>query len=137
MYNLFYASFSVPFGRLSDRIGRKNVLVIGFLLFALTASGFAFVANNITIWVLFALYGLFMAVTDGVSKAYVSDMVSEKERATSLGVYHTIIGVMLLPANLLGGLLWQRINVQSPFIFASALALVSAFLLMVLIRKKE
>ena len=136
VYNLFYAFFSIPAGKRSDKIGRKKVLFAGLLLFSLTSLGFAFVANTITIWILFALYGLFMAVTDGVSRAYVSDLSVAEKRGTALGAYHTIAGITVLPANFIGGILWQKVNVQAPFIFASVLALISAILLIALIRKK-
>ena len=136
VYNVFYAFFSIPAGKVSDKIGRKKVLVSGLMLFALTALGFAFFADTATIWVLFALYGLFMAVTDGVSRAYVSDLAAEEKRGTALGAYHTIVGITVLPANLIGGLLWQKINVQAPFVYAAVLSLISAILLIILIKKK-
>ena len=137
VYNIFYAFFSIPAGRLSDKIGRKAVLTSGIILFALTSLGFAFMANTATIWILFALYGLFMAVTDGVSRAYVSDLTTEDKRGTALGAYHMLVGIMILPANFIGGVLWQKINVQAPFLYASVLALISAVLLIILVRKKE
>lgn len=136
VYNLFYAFFSIPAGKISDRFGRKSVLSVGLFLFALAALGFAFFTNTTTIWILFALYGLFMAVTDGVSRAYVSDLAIEDNRATALGAYHTIVGITVLPANFIGGILWQKINVQAPFVYAAALSLISAILLIILIRKK-
>ena len=136
VYNVFYAFFSIPAGKVSDKIGRKKVLVSGLMLFALTALGFAFFADTATIWVLFALYGLFMAVTDGVSRAYVSDLAAAEKRGTALGAYHTIVGITVLPANLIGGLLWQKINVAAPFVYAAALSLISAVLLTILIKKK-
>jgi len=137
IYNIFYAGFSIPFGKLSDRVGRKGIISAGFLLFSLTCLGFAFIANNITIWILFALYGLFMAITDGVSRAYVSDLVEKDKRGSALGVYHTVIGVTDLPANFIGGLLWQRINVHAPFIYAAVLSSISAILILVMVNKKK
>ena len=136
VYNLFYAFFSIPAGKLSDVIGRKVVLAFGFLLFGLTALGFAFIANNFTIWILFALYGLFMAITDGVSRAYVSDLTVKEERGTTLGAYHTIVGITVLPANFIGGMLWHKINVFAPFIYAAVLSIIAALLLVVLVKRK-
>jgi len=135
-FNLFYAFFSIPAGKLSDIIGRKVVLAFGFLLFGLTALGFAFIANNFTIWILFALYGLFMAITDGVSRAYVSDLTVKEERGTTLGAYHTIVGITVLPANFIGGMLWHKINVFAPFIYAAVLSIIAALLLVVLVKRK-
>ncbi|MBN2454413.1 MFS transporter, partial [Candidatus Woesearchaeota archaeon] len=114
VYNVFYAGFSIPAGRLSDRIGRKAVLGSGIILFGITSLGFGLIATSITIWVLFALYGLFMAITDGVSRAYVSDLSSSDKAGFALGTYHTIIGITVFPANFIGGLLWENINVAAP-----------------------
>jgi len=135
-YNIVYAFFSIPAGKLSDIIGRKHVLSMGFLLFGLTSLGFAFIANTYTIWVLFALYGLFMAITDGVSRAYVSDLSVKEERGTTLGVYHTIVGITVLPANFIGGLLWHEVNVYAPFVYAAVLSIIAAVLLVFLVKKK-
>ena len=129
VYNIVYAAFSIPVGRLSDRIGRKTILIAGILLFGFTSLGFGFVANAITIWGLFALYGLFMAVTDGVSRAYVSDLTVTDKRGLALGTYHAIVGITVLPANFIGGVLWNSINVQAPFIYAAVFSVISALLL--------
>ena len=136
VYNLVYAFFAIPAGKLSDMIGRKTVLFSGLLLFGLTSLGFAFYANTTTIWLLFALYGLFMAVTDGISRAYVSDLAVKEKRGMALGAYHMIIGITVLPANLIGGFLWDKIDVQAPFIYAAILSIGSALLLLLLVRKK-
>ncbi len=134
VYNIVYASFSIPLGKLSDIIGRKIILAFGILLFGVTCLGFGFFANIISIWTLFALYGLFMAVTDGVSRAFVSDMGSDTP-GFSLGTYHTIIGITVFPANLIGGFLWNSLNVQAPFVYAAVLSIVSALLLFVFVKE--
>jgi MFS family permease len=136
VYNLIYAFFAIPAGKLSDIIGRKSVLVFGLLLFGITTLGFAFIADTATIWILFALYGLFMAVTVGVSRAYVSDLAIKEKRGTALGTYHMIVGITVLPANLIGGFLWDNISAQAPFIYAAILSIIAALLLIFLIRKK-
>lgn len=135
VYNIVYAVFSIPIGRLSDRIGRKSILVAGILLFGLTSLGFGFLANTITIWILFALYGLFMAVTDGVSRAYVSDLTSPDKRGLSLGTYHAIVGITVLPANFIGGILWNSVNVQAPFVYAAVLSVISVLLLVFYVKE--
>ncbi|MBN2096329.1 MFS transporter [Candidatus Peregrinibacteria bacterium] len=136
VYNMVYAAFSIPMGRLSDRIGRKTILTAGILLFGMTSLGFGFMATAITIWPLFALYGLFMAVTDGVSRAYVSDLAADDKRGFALGTYHTIVGITVLPANFIGGLLWQTINVQAPFVYAAVFSAISALLLAFFVNEK-
>ena len=135
VYNLFYAGFAIQAGKMSDRIGRKNVLTAGYMLFGITSFGFAFIANDMTIWLLFALYGLFMAITDGVSRAYVSDLSKDHERGISLGTYHMIVGIAVLPANLIGGALWNYVNVAAPFVYATVLSIISAVLLIILVKK--
>jgi len=136
VYNLFYAFFAIPIGKLSDAVGRKIILFLGLILFAVTSLGFAFIANTVTIWILFALYGMFMAATDGISRAYVSDLAVKKKRGAALGAYHMIVGITVLPANLIGGFLWDNMNVQAPFVYAAILSAISAILLVFLIKKK-
>lgn len=137
VYNVVYAAFAIPIGKLSDRIGRKPILIVGVLLFGLTSLGFGFVANTTTIWFLFALYGLFMAVTDGVSRAYVSDLAASNKRGLAFGTYHAIVGITVLPANFIGGFLWHTINVQAPFIYAAVLSVISALLLIFYVKEAK
>jgi len=129
VYNMIYAAFAIPTGKWSDRIGRRKVLIAGFLFYAVTLAGFAFFATKTSMWILFALYGLYMALTNGVARAYVSDLVAERNRGTALGAYHALIGITVLPANLIGGFLWKYINPSAPFIFGIVLSIVAAFLL--------
>ncbi len=129
VYNAVYAAFAQPIGKLSDKVGRRPILIVGILLFGLTSLGFGFVANTTTIWFLFALYGLFMAVTDGVSRAYVSDLAASNKRGLAFGTYHAIVGITVLPANFIGGVLWHSVNVQAPFVYAAVLSVISALLL--------
>ncbi len=136
VYNIFYAVLAMPAGRLSDRLGRKNVLSAGLLLFSAVSLGFAFWANSASMWVLFALYGIFMAVTDGVSRAYVSDLAKSEKRGLALGAYHAIDGITVLPANIIGGFLWASFSPEAPFIYAAGISAVSAFLLFALVKKK-
>lgn len=137
VYNIFYAALSVPVGKLSDKVGRKKILVFGLALFGLVSLGFGFFNDPMTIWILFALLGTFMAVTDGVSRAYISDLVPAENRGTALGFYNFLLGITVLPANLIGGLLWQKINPAAPFIYAAVLAIVAAILLATLIKSES
>ena len=137
VYNMVYAAFSIPMGKLSDRIGRKVVLIAGILLFGATSLGFGFMATAISIWPLFALYGLFMAVTDGVSRAYISDLAASNSRGLAFGTYHAIVGITVLPANFIGGFLWHTINVQAPFVYAAVFSVISALLLIFFVKEKN
>jgi len=130
LFNIFYAVFAVPFGRLSDKIGRKKVIVFGYLLFSLTSLGFAFFNSLTAFMVLFALYGMVYAIVDGNQRAYISDLASEELRATALGTFHTTIGLTALPASLIAGFLWQ-INPSIAFIYGAVISIISVVLFIV------
>ena len=127
LFNIFYAVFAIPFGTLSDKIGREKVIVFGYLLFSLTSLGFAF-ANSLTAFViLFALYGMVYAIVDGNQRAFVSDLSSGELRATAIGAFHTITGLATLPASLIAGFLWQ-INPRITFIYGTGVSIISVAL---------
>ncbi len=131
LFNIFYALFAVPFGNLSDRIGRRKVLVLGYLLFSLTSLGFAFFNSLIAFVCLFAFYGMVYAIIDGNQRAFVSDLSSGELRATALGTFHTVIGLAALPASLIAGFLWQRISPSAAFIYGSMVSMASVVLFFV------
>lgn len=126
IYNIFYAFSAYPAGKISDYLGRNTVLGMGFLLFAATTVGFGFFANDSTLWLLFAMYGIFVGLTDGVARAVVADFSTEKESGTAFGVYHMLVGLTIFPANMIGGLLWKYVSPQAPFVYAAVLAVVAA-----------
>lgn len=132
LYNIIFAIGAFPAGILSDKLGRRNLMTCGFLIFACVYAGFALTAENIYVWLLFVVYGLYAALTDGIGRAYVVDLVPFDKRATALGIYHTAIGVMMLFANVLAGILWDLIGAPAPFIYGALTAFVSAVMLIVL-----
>jgi MFS family permease len=127
LYNIFYASFAIPLGNLSDRIGKKKVIIFGYLLFFTTCLGFAFSHSLAAFIVLFALYGLSFAAIDGNQRAFLSDLSPENIRTTTLGTFHTVIGLCALPASLIAGFLWS-INPSLTFIFGSSVSLIASSL---------
>lgn len=129
-FNLTYSILSYPAGLLSDRIGRKPVLVGGFAAFGLIYIGFALANHAWLSWPLFALYGLYYAGTEGVQKAYITDLASAEQRGTAIGVFNAISGLAALPASLLAGLIWDRFGPAAPFWVGSATAGVAALLLL-------
>lgn len=129
VYNIFYASFAYHAGVLSDKIGRKKMLIVGYFLFAFTTFAFAYINSSYAVWLIFALYGAFMAITQAVTRAYVADLAPPTLRGTALGIYHTTTGLALLPAGIIAGLLWDFVSPRAPFFFASAIALLSASVL--------
>jgi MFS family permease len=126
-YNVIYAISSYPAGLFSDIIGRKTVLLAGYLLYGIVYLGFALARSQFQIWFLFALYGLCSALTEGVEKALVADMAPLELRATSIGLHATFVSIGLLPASLLAGILWDAFGAASPFYFGGFLGLLAAF----------
>ncbi len=115
----------------SDKIGRKKVIVFGYLLFSLTSFGFAFFTSVAAFIVLFALYGIVYAIVDGNQRAYVSDLSPEHLRATALGAFHTATALAALPASLIAGVLWQGIAPSATFIYGGILGFISVLLFIV------
>ncbi len=126
LYNVVYGLLSYPFGRLSDRARRKPMLVVGYVFYGLVYLGFALARQQWAVWVLFAGYGIFSALNEGLEKALVADLAPEKERATFIGLHATLVGVGLLPASLLAGLLWSLAGPTAPFWFGGVLGLAAA-----------
>jgi MFS family permease len=122
-------SFSVPGGILSDRIGRKKVIVAGWLVYAVVYAGFGFASAQWHAWALFAVYGIYFGLTEGVEKALVADFAPVHLRGSSFGLYHLIVGVGALPASLLFGLVWQRFGSTAAFGMGAGLALLAGVML--------
>ncbi|MCX6543452.1 MAG: MFS transporter [Acidobacteria bacterium] len=122
LFNLVSAAAAIPAGRLSDRIGRRRVIACGWAVYAMAYLGFALASSPWMMWVLYAFYGLFYALSEGAAKAMVAELVPEESRGTAYGLYNAAVGVMALPASLIAGLLWQRISPAAPFAFGAALA---------------
>jgi MFS family permease len=129
LYNIVSSLFAVPFGKRSDRIGRKRLLVAGYLTFALVYAGFAWAPNKTIIIAAFALYGIFTAMTAGVERAFVSEIAPQELKGTMLGLHSTIVGIALLPASVIAGLLWNTFGSVVPFAFGASLSLLSALIL--------
>jgi MFS family permease len=122
---------SIPLGILSDKIGKEKVLVAGYLVYAIVYFGFGITTYTGTIVALFALYGLYSAATDGVQKAFISDLTDKNKKGTGLGIYNALLGITLLPASLIAGFLYDKVNSSIPFYFGAATALLSAILLII------
>ena len=120
---------AIPIGSLSDRIGKERVLMAGFFVYALVYFGFGTTRSASAIIGLFALYGLYSAATDGIQKALVSDIIDKNKQGTGLGLYNALIGVTLLPASLIAGALYDRVNSSVPFYFGAVTALLAAVLM--------
>ncbi|MBC2724861.1 MAG: MFS transporter, partial [Desulfosporosinus sp.] len=131
LYVIFYIVYTlctIPAGILSDKIGRKPVLMMGYVLFAAIAIGLLFTSQIYAILVVFAIYGIFYAMIDGVQRAFVADLAPPDLKATALGTFHTSIGLIALPGGFVAGILWDVISSEATFLFALALTLGSIFL---------
>jgi MFS family permease len=131
LYVLFYIVYtlcSIPSGMLSDRFGRKPVLIAGYLLFAVTSLGLMFTSSIYSILIFFAIYGILYALIDGAQRAFVVDLAPAHLRATALGTFHTAIGIVALPGGYIAGLLWDKINPEATFLYGFTLAVLSTIL---------
>lgn len=110
-------------GDLSDRLGRKRVIIAGWFVYALVYAGFAFVGSAWQVWALFIVYGLYFGLTEGVEKAFVADMVEERLRGTAYGLYNLAFGITVFPASLLFGSLWYEFGAPSAFLISALISL--------------
>jgi MFS family permease len=130
--------FSVPGGILSDRIGRKKVIIAGWIVYALVYAGFAAAYTQWHVWALFAVYGVYFGLTEGVEKALVADFAPDHLRGSAFGLYNLLIGVGALPASLLFGLVWQQFNAAAAFGMGAGFAILACVMIAVLpVQKPE
>ena len=135
-FNLVYALAAMPAGVVSDRLGRKRVIVVGWTIYALSYLGLGLVSAKWEVWLLFALYGLYYGISEGVSRAFVSDLVPAEKRGTAYGWYHAAVGISLLPASVIAGLLWQYISPAATFYFGAGMAGVAMLGLLLFIKER-
>jgi MFS family permease len=134
-FTAIYTILSGPLGALSDRVGRKKLIIGGWFAYGLVYLGFALAQTGWQIWMLFGLYGVYYAATEGVAKALIADLVPAPQRGTAYGLFNAAIGITALPASLLAGLLWQGagswagFGPSAPFLFGATLALFASLLL--------
>ena len=131
IFNVVSVLFSIPLGALSDRIGREKILIFGYLVYSLVYFGFGYSTQISSIIILFAIYGLYSASTDGIQKAFVSDFLDQNKKGTGLGIYNALLGITLLPASIIAGLLYDKVNSSVPFYFGATTALLSAVLMLI------
>jgi MFS family permease len=117
-------------GELSDRLGRKRMIVSGWVVYAAVYVGFAFVDAGWQAWALFVLYGTYFGLTEGAEKALVADMVEEEKRGTAYGMFNLAFGIAVFPASLLFGALWHQFGAETAFIVSASISVIAAFALM-------
>ena len=136
-YNIVYASLAAPAGWLSDRLGKINTMVFGFLVFAAVYFGFAFATRTWMIWPLFALYGFYGAFNEGISKAVVSHLSTGGNRASAMGYFQGTLGFLTFAASALAGFLWDKVSPSAPFLVGACGALIAGAAMTVWTRAKK
>jgi len=134
-FNLVAALISYPAGHLSDKWGRKNMLLLSFIIFLITYISFAFTKNLWLIGGLFCLYGLYQGIFRSVGKAMAADFVPQHLRASGIGWYATTIGLTGLVASLVAGQLWDRVSHSAVFIYGAGFSLIGIIAFIILIPK--
>jgi MFS family permease len=123
-------------GDLSDRLGRRRLIISGWTLYAAVYAGFAFVSNPVSVWILFLIYGIYFGLAEGAEKALVADLVRPAQRGTAYGLYNLAFGITVLPASLLMGALWDWRGPKTAFLVSGILGATAALLLMMLVRTR-
>ncbi len=127
--NVIYAVSAFPFGIISDIIGRKTVLLLGFAVFFLVYLGFAFASSSLIVWILFPVYGLYYGLTDGATKALVSDLAPSHLKATAYGTYYFVVGAVAFPASVIAGTLWQTLGPTFAFLYGAIMAIAAVLII--------
>jgi len=135
IFNSAYAAVALPAGKLSDRLGRRRVIALGWGVYALVYLGFALTTEIWQVWLLFAGYGIYYGIVEGTARAFVADLVPEERRGTAYGLYHGVVGLTLLPASIIAGWLWQTYSPSTPFFFGAGLAGAAVVGMMVFVRE--
>ena len=136
IYNVTASILAVPCGKLSDTIGRKKLLVAGYLTFSVVYLGFAVCTNKLLMIAIFVIYGIYTAMTAGVERAFISEISPKELKGTMLGLHSTLAGIALLPASVIAGLLWDKVGAYAPFIYGGVMSLVAAVILMVGLKQR-
>ncbi|MCS7131723.1 MAG: MFS transporter, partial [Hadesarchaea archaeon] len=137
LHNVVYALASLPAGVLSDRAGRRPVIALGYCTFALTCVGFALASSPWHALLLFASYGLFRGIVEGVQKAYVADLVVPELRGTAMGAFDTFVGLATFPSSLIAGVIWASVGSGAAFAYGASLSFVAAALLLAALRERR
>ena len=130
IYNVTASILAIPCGKLSDRIGRKRLLVGGYITFSALYLGFAFCRSQPMMIAIFVIYGVFTAMTAGVERAFIAEIAPPRLKGTMLGLQSTLAGIALLPASVIAGALWDNIGAFAPFVYGGVMAMLSALILL-------
>jgi MFS family permease len=126
---LIYAAASYPLGGLSDKLGKKKIFSLGLIIFSLVYFGFAFIPDIKIIWLLFTLYGIYAAATEGISKAWISDLIADEQRGSAIGLLTMLSGFSVMLGSFLTGILWDNFGSAVPFLLSAVVSLFIAFII--------
>lgn len=136
-FNIVSATLSTPAGVLADRIGKKKTIMMSYLFLSILFIGFATAITPSHIWSLFIGYGIFVAMNEGIQRAFVATLVRPEIKATGYGIYHTTVGLAALPSGIISGMLWQNIGSYALFYFGTVTSLVSFVLFAIFLYKPD
>jgi predicted MFS family arabinose efflux permease len=134
-YNIVYAIASYPMGRVADRIGVKNIFLFGLILFAATYIGMAKSESIITYYLIFGIYGIYMAATEGISKAWLSNLVKREDTGTAIGLFVSLQSISLMVASAIAGLIWSWYGASIAFLLTAGISIVVFIIILLLVRK--
>ena len=140
IFNLTTTLLSSAFGSLSDKIGRKKLIISGYIIYAIVYLSFGFITPAVgwLLWIFWPVYGIYYAMTEGIEKAFVSDLAPKESKATALGFYNTIVGIGLLPASIIAGLLFPVLTNHSlPYFFGGLMSAMSVFIMLLFVKEKK
>ncbi len=135
LFNAVYAVAALPMGVLSDRLGRRRVLALGWFVYAVVYLGFALSSTVWHIWLAFAFLGVYAAIVEGVSRAFVADLAPAELRGTAYGLYYCIVGICVLVGGIIGGVVWDNIGPEATFYFGSGLAFLAMLGIVILVKE--
>lgn len=135
LYNVVSSVLSLPMGKLSDKIGKKRLLVLGYLAFSLTYLGFAVAKSGIAFLLLFVLYGVYTAMTAGVERALIAVLAPPEHKCAVLGLHGMMTGIALLPASVVAGILWKEVSASAPFFLGAALSFAAVVAIALIFRR--
>ncbi len=137
LFNAIYALAAMPMGILSDKLGRRRVLALGWFIYALVYVGFALSSTVWQVWVAFGFLGIYASIVEGVSRAFVADMAPAEMRGTAYGLYYSVVGISVLLGGILGGVVWDAIGPAATFYLGAGLAALALLGILTLIKEKE
>jgi MFS family permease len=135
LYHLTHSVLSMPIGILADKIGTEKILLSGFVTFSIAFALSGFITDGIWMWLVFALYGLYMAQTDSIIRVYIAGIVPHRLFGTAFGLHQTVVGICTFFASLIAGFLWTYVGASTPFIFGSVMAIIAALFFKILLKK--